>query len=155
MTCDVVVAPLLILLLTAPVAASSFVAQVEFEDFYDYSAVYEDGVRIPLGERLAVDHTGEAVLFDGTRIGHRLFKAVYKQRFISDDQREAVQLNRKAIADRFWSKALGVPHQSAPKGFHNTAKSIIMYKQSKMLAVQVGFVRACDVARRRLIVCMC
>ena len=30
-----------------------------------------------LGERLAIDHTGEAILFDGTRIGHRLFKHVY------------------------------------------------------------------------------
>ena len=47
-------------------------------------------------------------------------------------------LNRKAIADRFWSKALGVPGQEAPKGFGNTAKSLILYNQSKVLAMRVS-----------------
>ena len=50
-----------------------------------------------------------------------------------------MQLSRKAIADRFWSKALGLAPSGAvaPKGFHNTAKSLILYKRSKVLAVQV------------------
>ena len=88
-----------------------------------------------------VDDAGEAVLFDGSRLGHRLFKQVYKQRVILDSERTAVQLNLQALADRFWSKALGVPNQGVAKGFHSTAKSIILYKKSKQLAIKVCMLR--------------
>ena len=71
----------------------------EFEDFYDFSSSYPEGG----GEGdeeveedcLQIAHTGELLLSDGRRLGHRAFRRYYKQRFAPVDTRVAVTAQRR------------------------------------------------------------
>ena len=69
----------------------------EFEDFYDFSASYEDvsddAEEEGVAEISAV--TGELVLPDGRTLGHRDFRKYYKQYYRTADERVSVQAQKR------------------------------------------------------------
>lgn len=68
----------------------------EFEDFYDFSASYEDVSDDAEGEPVAEISaiTGELVLPDGRTLGHRDFRKYYKQ-YYRADERVSVQAQKR------------------------------------------------------------
>ncbi|CAE7433142.1 Znf622 [Symbiodinium microadriaticum] len=79
----------------------------EFEDFYDFSSSYGEGngTRGGAGEDgdeelddddcLEIADTGELLLADGRRLGHRAFRRYYKQRYTPPDTRVAITAQRR------------------------------------------------------------
>ena len=69
----------------------------EFEDFYDFSASYEDVSDDAEEERVAEISaiTGELVLPDGRTLGHRDFRKYYKQYYRTADERVSVQAQKR------------------------------------------------------------
>lgn len=65
----------------------------EFEDFYDFTASYDD---FPEGDddgeikKLEISSMGELVLLDGRTVGHRAFRRYYKQKFRPEETRPSV-----------------------------------------------------------------
>jgi len=68
----------------------------EYEDYYDFSAMYEDdeldddGNVIAEKEDFTILSTGEMQLPDGRIVGHRAFRRLYKQYFPPEDLRPSV-----------------------------------------------------------------
>lgn len=69
----------------------------EFEDFYDFSASYEDVDDVEFDEDgnvieggMKIASTGELVLSDGRIVGHRDFRRYYKQHYRPAETREPV-----------------------------------------------------------------
>lgn len=91
----------------------------EFEDFYDFTASYEDLDEddVELDENgdvveksLEIAPTGELILPNGKLVGHRDFRIYYKQRFRPDEMREAVLAQQREellrLAYKFNEKGL-------------------------------------------------
>lgn len=90
----------------------------EFEDFYDFSSSYgetgangggDDDKDEELDEEdgLEITSTGELLLTDGRRIGHRAFRRYYKQRYTAADTRDAVTAQRREDLLRFCTTNVG------------------------------------------------
>jgi pre-60S factor REI1 len=72
----------------------------EFEDFYDFSASYEDvedddDVEVDEdgnieGNQMHITPIGELVLPNGRKVGHRAYRLYYKQRFAPEDNRPSI-----------------------------------------------------------------
>jgi hypothetical protein len=91
----------------------------EFEDFYDFSSSYGESAAVEgqegddLDEELEeedgleITATGELLLTDGRRIGHRAFRRYYKQRYNPVDTRDAVTAQRREDLLKFSSTMVG------------------------------------------------
>jgi pre-60S factor REI1 len=91
----------------------------EFEDFYDFSASYEDVDDVEFdedGNVLAggpeIASTGEMVLADGRILGHRDFRVYYKQHYRPADTREPVLAAQREELLRLGGKFGGMKFDS-------------------------------------------
>jgi pre-60S factor REI1 len=87
----------------------------EFEDFYDFSASYEDVDDVEFDEDgnvieggMKIASTGEMVLADGRILGHRDFRVYYKQHYRPTDTREPVLAQQREELLRLGGKFGGM-----------------------------------------------
>eukprot|EP00501_MAST-03F_sp_TOSAG23-6_P000766 GSMAST32.ASY1.ANO1.794.1 assembled CDS len=84
----------------------------EYTDFYDFSSSWAgvdagvDGTSLLASRRVRVDHNGELILEDGRLVGHRDYQRVYKQKVVTEDNREQVVANMSSIAERILGKEM-------------------------------------------------
>ena len=71
----------------------------EFEDFYDFSSLYEDisdeDDEDSNGDNLQISSIGELILPDGRTVGNREFNLYYKQRFRPQDNRPSILAQKR------------------------------------------------------------
>lgn len=87
----------------------------EFEDFYDFSASYEDMEDVELDENgevieneVEIASTGELVLADGRILGHRDFRRYYKQHYRPADTRAPILAQQREELLRLGGKFGGL-----------------------------------------------
>lgn len=87
----------------------------EFEDFYDFSASYEDAEDVEFDEDgnvveggATIASTGEMVLADGRILGHRDFRLYYKQHYRPADTREPILAQQREELLRLGGKFGGM-----------------------------------------------
>lgn len=87
----------------------------EFEDFYDFSASYEDMEDVEFDEDgnvveggMTISSTGEMVLADGRILGHRSFRQYYKQHYRPADTRAPILAQQREELLRLGGKFGGM-----------------------------------------------
>lgn len=104
-------------------------AELEFEDFYDFTTSYPDhGEHDPEEEISGTEYSLrienlEMVLPNGSKVGHRALRAFYRQRFKGDDTRDS------AIVSKIMS-------QYRALGWHETPENSISSEKKKLLRLQ-------------------
>jgi pre-60S factor REI1 len=85
----------------------------EFEDFYDFSACYEDADSDDGNEDvIQIDAAGDLILPSGLKAGHRMRRIYYKQWFKPEETRESVLAQRREELVRLYGQ-LGRPFRES------------------------------------------
>lgn len=124
------------------IAYEEGIDEEEYEQFYDFSASYENGEGDEnddegedlVDETLEIAKNGELILTDGRIVGHRSYRKYYKQKYRSDDNRESTRAQKREEILRLKSHFGGIEIESfALQKMSDTELMILLMKKQKYI----------------------